>query len=82
MTTPLNGITGKICFCIITLFLNCGLRVSELVGLNISDIGEDNMRVTGKGNKERFVYFGSACRKAIDAYLPERNKRILSDNPR
>ena len=62
------------------LFLNCGIRRSELVGLNLSDVYEDRIRVVGKGNKERFVYFGSACRKAIDAYLPERNKRILSDN--
>ena len=62
------------------LFLNCGIRRSELVGLNISDVYEDRIRVLGKGNKERFVYFGSACRKAIDAYLPIRNKQVLSDN--
>ena len=59
-------------FCIITLFLNCGLRVSELVGLNIKDIGEDNVRVVGKGNKERIVYLNSACLKAIEMYLPKR----------
>lgn len=59
-------------FCIITLFLNCGLRVSELVGLNIKDIGEDNIRVLGKGNKERIVYLNSACKNAIEAYLPKR----------
>ena len=52
----------------------------ELVGLNITDVYEDRIRVVGKGNKERFVYFGSACRKAIDAYLPIRQKRILTDN--
>jgi site-specific recombinase XerD len=62
------------------LFLNCGIRRSELVGLNISDVYEDRIRVVGKGNKERFVYFGSACRKAIDAYLPVRHKQVLSDN--
>ena len=38
------------------------------------------IRVIGKGNKERFVYFGSACRKAIDAHLPERNQKVLTDN--
>ena len=65
---------------ILMLFLNCGIRRSELVGLNISDVYEDRIRVVGKGNKERFVYFGSACRKAIDIYLPERNKKTLSDN--
>ena len=67
-------------YAILMLFLNCGIRRSELVGLNLGDVYEDRIRVVGKGNKERFVYFGSACRKAIDAYLPERNKKVLSDN--
>jgi len=67
-------------YAILMLFLNCGIRRSELVGLNISDVYEDRIRVVGKGNKERFVYFGSACRKAIDAYLPERQKKVLTDN--
>ena len=67
-------------YAILMLFLNCGIRRSELVGLNITDVYEDRIRVVGKGNKERFVYFGSACRKAIDAYLPERQKLVLSDN--
>ena len=67
-------------YAILMLFLNCGIRRSELVGLNISDVYEDRIRVIGKGNKERFVYFGSACRKAIDAYLPERHKKVLTDN--
>ena len=67
-------------YAILMLFLNCGIRRSELVNLNISDIYEDRIRVVGKGNKERFVYFGTACRKAIDAYLEERNEKTLSDN--
>ena len=67
-------------YAILMLFLNCGIRRSELVGLNLTDVYEDRIRVVGKGNKERFVYFGTACRKAIDDYLPERQKRILSDN--
>ena len=67
-------------FAILMIFLNCGIRRSELVGLNLTDVYEDRLRVIGKGNKERFVYFGSACRKAIDAYLPERQKQVLSDN--
>ena len=75
-----SGPNEKRDYAILMLFLNCGIRRSELVGLNLSDVYEDRIRVVGKGNKERFVYFGSACRKAIDAYLPERNKRILSDN--
>lgn len=67
-------------YAILMLFLNCGIRRSELVGLNMTDVYEDRIRVIGKGNKERFVYFGSACRKAIDNYLPERNKKVLIDN--
>ena len=67
-------------YAILMLFLNCGIRRSELVGLNLTDVYEDRIRVVGKGNKERFVYFGSACRKAIDAYLIERNQLVLTDN--
>ena len=75
-----SGPNEKRDYAILMLFLNCGIRRSELVGLNLSDLYEDRIRVVGKGNKERFVYFGSACRKAIDAYLLERNKKVLSDN--
>ena len=67
-------------YAILMIFLNCGIRRSELVGLNLSDVYADRLRIVGKGNKERFVYFGTPCRKAIDAYLIERNKKILSDN--
>ena len=75
-----SGPNEKRDYAILMLFLNCGIRRSELVGLNLSDVYEDRIRVVGKGNKERFVYFGSACRKAIDTYLEERNNQILSDN--
>lgn len=75
-----SGPNEKRDYAILMLFLNCGIRRSELVGLNISDVYEDRIRVVGKGNKERFVYFSTSCRKAIDAYMPERNKKILSDN--
>ena len=75
-----DGQNQKRDYAILMLFLNCGIRRSELVGLNLSDVYSDRIRVVGKGNKERFVYFGAACRKAIDAYLPERNKKVLSDN--
>ena len=67
-------------YAILMLFLNCGIRRSELVGLNTSDVYEDRIRVVGKGNKERIVYFGTACRKAIDTYMQERNKLVLTDN--
>ena len=75
-----SGQNVKRDYAILMLFLNCGIRRSELVGLNLTDVYEDRIRVVGKGNKERFVYFGSACRKAIDAYLVERNQKILTDN--
>lgn len=75
-----DGPNEKRDYAILMLFLNCGIRRSELVGLNIADVYEDRIRVIGKGNKERFVYFGTPCRKAIDAYLSERNKKVLTDN--
>ena len=75
-----SGKNEKRDYAILMLFLNCGIRRSELVGLNLTDVYEDRIRVVGKGNKERFVYFGTACRKAIDAYLVERNEKTLSDN--
>ena len=59
-------------FCMITLFLNCGLRVSELVGLNLTDISDSQVRVLGKGGKERVVYLNDACKDALEAYLPLR----------
>ncbi len=67
-------------FAILMLFLNCGIRRSELVGLNTTDVYEDRIRVVGKGNKERIVYMGSACRKAIERYMEVRSKVVLSDN--
>ena len=67
-------------YAILMIFLNCGIRRAELVGLNHSDIYDDRIRVVGKGNKERIVYIGSVCKEAIDDYLVERNKIILSDN--
>ena len=75
-----SGINEKRDYAILMLFLNCGIRRSELVGLNLTDVYEDRIRVVGKGNKERFVYFGTACRKAIDAYLEERKQKVLTDN--
>ena len=58
-------------YAIITLFLNCGMRLSELVGLNIKDIDFDDnkLNVIGKGNKERTIYLNKACLTAIKAYL-------------
>ena len=61
-------------YCILVLFLNCGLRLSELVGLNISDVRQSShtIRVLGKGNKERIVYLNDACQDAIKRYLAVR----------
>ena len=61
-------------FAITTLFLNCGLRLSELVGININDIDfdENKMTVIGKGNKERVIYLNKSCINAIKDYLSSR----------
>lgn len=60
-------------FCIIILFLNCGIRISELVGLNLTDVRGDRLRVLGKGNKERIVYLNTACQTAIEDWLSIRS---------
>ena len=65
-------------YCILTLFLNCGLRISELVGLNVTDVRDDQLRVLGKGNKERILFLNSACQKAIQDWLTERNMISLN----
>ncbi len=61
-------------YAILTLFLNCGMRVSELVGINLQDIESDfsSLRVTGKGNKERIIYLNGACQRALCEYMIER----------
>lgn len=66
-------------YCIITLFLNCGMRLSELVGLNIKDIDfyENRVKVLGKGNKERMIYLNNACIDALNKYLV-----IRKENPK
>ncbi len=56
-------------FCMITLFLNCGMRLSELVGINLGDIGGETLVVTGKGAKERTIYLNPACLDALTQYL-------------
>ena len=56
-------------YCIILLFLSCGLRISELVGINLSDLREESLRIRGKGNKERMLYLNQACLEAIEDYL-------------
>lgn len=65
-----NGQNSERDYCILTLFLNCGMRLSELVGLNLSDIKSDgSIKILGKGNKERVIYLNNACTEALNAYL-------------
>lgn len=59
-------------YCILTLFLNCGLRISELINLNITDIRDEQLRILGKGNKERILYLNDACITALRDYLAVR----------
>lgn len=70
-----NSNTKERDYAILTLFLNCGMRLSELVGINLTDIDRDftQVRVLGKGSKERMIYLNTACREAILSYLPIRN---------
>ncbi len=64
-------------YCILTLFLNCGLRLAELCSIDVEDLNlkEKTLRVIGKGGKERTIYLNQACIAAIDNYLPERPKQ-------
>ena len=72
-------------FAIVTLFLNCGMRVSELVGINLNDVDREfrSLTVTGKGNKQRIVYLNSACKAALSDYYAERTgtKHAKADSP-
>lgn len=61
-------------FCIITMFLNCGMRLTELVTIDLSDFKEDTIRIIGKGNKERLVYLNDACIYALQQYCEARAK--------
>ena len=72
----LDSVEGKFKerdYCILTLFLNCGLRLSELVSINYTDIKDNHtLVVTGKGNKQRTVYLNDACMTAIKNYMAVR----------
>lgn len=66
-------------FAIITLFLNCGMRLSELVGIDLNHIDFKNEKLTvlGKGNKERTIYLNKACMEALEAYLKVRPQGVI-----
>lgn len=75
----LNSIDGKFekrDTCIITLFLNCGLRLSELVSINMKDIKNNVLTIIGKGDKERSVYLNQACQDALSSYIAVRPKDV------
>ena len=71
-------------FAIITLFLNCGMRLSELVGINMKDIdfSECKLNVIGKGNKERAIYLNNACMRAVNSYIAVRPRDGVKFNSR
>lgn len=78
----LSGIDGSHAerdFCILTLFLNCGMRLSELVGISLGDIHNDYIKVTGKGNKERNIYLNNACITALENYMKVRPTDGIKD---
>lgn len=79
LLTSVDGVNQTRDYCILTLFLNCGLRISELVGLNLTDIRGEQLCVLGKGNKERMIFLNDACRQALDDWLTERSGMGLLD---
>lgn len=81
LLSKVEGPTKERDYCMLVLFLNCGMRLSELVSLNLSDVrhGTSTMKITGKGNKERIIYLNDACIDAIDRYLAVRPKDALID---
>lgn len=79
----LNNVSGEYKerdYCILTLFLNCGMRLSELVSINVSDIKENVIKILGKGNKERIVYLNDACLFSIEQYKKVRETQTIRDS--
>ena len=80
LLNSVNGAFSKRDYCMLTLFLNCGLRRAELAAINLRDIGQDHtLRVLGKGNKERILYLNDACWNAIQDYLTVRPVEGVKD---
>ncbi|NLG93559.1 MAG: tyrosine recombinase XerC, partial [Clostridiales bacterium] len=81
LLSKVDGSTKERDYCILVLFLNCGMRLSELVSLNLSDVNHNKktIRIVGKGNKERIVYLNEACIDAINRYIAVRPKDALID---
>lgn len=74
-----NKIFRKRDYAIVILFLNCGLRLSELSSINLNKIKDDTLTVVGKGNKERTIYLNESCISAINDYINVRPKDALDD---
>ncbi|MDD4688562.1 MAG: tyrosine recombinase XerC [Eubacteriales bacterium] len=72
LLSAVDGPNAERDYLILTLFLNCGMRLSELVGINISSIRNNSLTVTGKGNKQRKIYLNNSCVSALDKYLEVR----------
>lgn len=72
LLSSISGTNEKRDYAIIMLFLNCGLRLSELISINIDKIKGDTLTVIGKGNKERTIYLNNVCLKAVEDYLEVR----------
>lgn len=79
LLSSIDGRNKERDYAIIVLFLNCGMRLSELVSINRSKIKEDTLSVIGKGNKERTIYLNTACINALNNYLLVRPKEGLID---
>jgi site-specific recombinase XerD len=75
LLSSVNGPYPKRDYAIITLFLNCGMRLSELVGINEKSIKGDTLVIIGKGGKERTVYLNEACLHAIEEYTTDSAER-------
>nr|WP_319488103.1 tyrosine recombinase XerC [uncultured Caproiciproducens sp.] len=81
LLSKVDGPTKERDYCILILFLNCGMRLSELVSLNLSDVRHSTatVRIVGKGNKERIIYLNDACIDAINRYIAVRPNNALID---
>ena len=78
----LNAVDGQFKerdYCILILFLNCGMRLSELCSINYNNIVDGKLRIIGKGNKERTIYLNKACTDAIEEYMKVRPVNGVKD---
>jgi len=79
LLTSIDGTYLERDYAIITIFLNCGLRLSELVGINLNNIKNNILTVIGKGDKERSIPLNNACIKALETYMKVRPTNALKD---